>query len=89
MSLLIKGFDPPTDCKSCLISSKCSACKISESKIPDECPIIEIPTPHGNLIDEDEIYDDEFNRISLKEYDRTIIIEAEPGREKLSMLLHK
>ena len=88
MSIFIKGLDPPENCRKCYISS-CPVCQYAEPETPDECPIIEVPTPHGNLIDEDEVYDEDFLRVSLKDFDRTIVIEAEPGQEKLSTLLNK
>ncbi len=87
MSIFIKGLDPPENCRKCYISS-CPVCQYAEPETPDECPIIEVPTPHGNLIDEDEVYNNLFH-VSLKSLDRTIVIEAEPGREKLSTLLNK
>lgn len=30
---------------------------------PDDCPLIEVPTPHGRLIDADELYADMINGI--------------------------
>lgn len=87
MSIFIKGLDPPENCCECYLTF-CPIYQFADSKIPDNCPIVEVPTPHGNLIDEDEVYNNLF-RVSLKSLDRTIVIEAEPGREKLSTLLNK
>lgn len=47
MSVLIKGMDMPTDCGKCFVGDR-SICK-------DGCPIEEVPTPHGRLIDADEL----------------------------------
>ena len=66
MSVLIKGMDMPKDCWSCpmitvdpitrkrfcgktLIDIKDSFIRLSN------CPLVEIPTPHGRLIDGDEL----------------------------------
>ena len=97
MSIFIKGCSAPVNCERCPlddchlwfnpISQEWMDAAIKQR--PDECPIIEVPTPHGNLIDEDEVYDEDFLRVSLKNFDRTIVIEAEPGQEKLSTLLNK
>ena len=57
MSIIIKGMDMPTSCWGCEIFSSCptgslnECLKYVESRNPN-CPLIEIPTPHGRLIDE-------------------------------------
>ena len=71
MSILIKGIDMPKNCGSCdylrddLESSYCYLMDkdISDGTIRAEfCPLIEIPTPHGRLIDGDELCNDFSNR---------------------------
>lgn len=49
MSILIKSMDIPTSCYECPLNPLwcSSACDQSE------CPLVEIPTPHGRLIDAD------------------------------------
>lgn len=61
MSILIKGMDMPTSCEKCPLCYDYLHCSIDESlrmflynRHPD-CPLIEIPTPHGRLIDKDEL----------------------------------
>ena len=60
MSILIKGIDKPTDCGVCPFGDF-GYCNVkgerntSESGIDDDCPLVEIPTPHGRLIDIDDI----------------------------------
>ena len=64
MSILINGMKMPETCSDCLLA-KLSAtgesliCNYMLSKVPwDEkpfdCPLIEVPTPNGRLIDADE-----------------------------------
>ena len=38
---------------------------------------IEIASPHGNLIDEDEIYDVDFYKVTLTGLERRVVIGAE------------
>ena len=44
---------------------------------PECCPLVEIETPHGPLIDEDRIYDECGNRITLEWLDRVTVMEGE------------
>ena len=68
MSVLIKGMDMPESCEYCHLASevdvvqgvaygcKCTM-RIREiwcEKRPEWCPLVEMPTPHGELIDVDE-----------------------------------
>ena len=67
MSVLIKGMDMPKGCKDCPLCSEFQVCNILNKSMtiyienplwvdePDECPLVEIPTPHGDLIDRDAI----------------------------------
>lgn len=64
MSVLIKGMKMPKNCLMCQFHGfggyknefiVCSLTGRSEgqlSNVPD-CPLVEVPTPHGRLIDED------------------------------------
>ena len=62
MSVLIKGMEMPKSCSDCEIRIKCG-CRIANAsgwlnnKIDDHCPFAfaEVPTPHGRLIDADEL----------------------------------
>ena len=64
MSILIKGMDMPKNCWECCLSDidddfgRCClysgiACLTIGRQ--DNCPLVEIPTPHGNLKDESDI----------------------------------
>lgn len=64
MSILIKGIDMPKSCKECLFEqvhyvnnySRRSYCVLGAEQ--EHCPLVEIPTPHGRLIDGDELISD-------------------------------
>ena len=66
MSILIRGMDMPKNCKECdlYIEGACYAKgyrdyrSIMDMSKPDDCPLIEIPTPHGRLIDADALIAD-------------------------------
>ena len=61
MSVLIKGMEMPQRCKECdlYIDGACYAKgyrdyrSIMDMSKPADCPLIEVPTPHGRLIDAD------------------------------------
>ena len=96
MSVLIKSnVHLPRSCRDCpfnysgvcIASANCLKTKnFMKARNPD-CPIIEIPTPHGDLVDRDDLTD-EINRVTFAErYDYNVaynivtdaetIIEAE------------
>ena len=58
MSVIVKGMEMPNVCAYCFIdSSECnlhSSVNIWRERHPD-CPLIDIPTPHGRLIVEKTI----------------------------------
>ena len=55
MSVLIKGMKMPKSCSEC--GFECRAyCFLVDTVIesndrPDWCPLVEVPTPHGRLVD--------------------------------------
>ena len=61
MSILIKGMEMPENCDKCRFQSElrlyCNAMpdnfcgNTDDIERPDWCPLVEIPTPHGRLID--------------------------------------
>ena len=66
MSVLIKGMEMPKNCSTCPcfqynmfdddIDGYCKTLKtkiIDSDKYHPNCPLIEVPTPHGRLIDAD------------------------------------
>ena len=68
MSLMIKGMNMPKSCKDCpcreypKFSFESNWCCLNQKTISDvgvispNCPLIEVPTPHGRLIDADELF---------------------------------
>ena len=60
MSIILKGIDMPISCEKCPLCYDYLCCSIDDSlhmflynRHPN-CPLVEIPTPHGRLIDGDE-----------------------------------
>ena len=61
MSILIKNMDMPTDCTDCPLKIyKCDLWK--DLKATDyylhrhkDCPLVEVKTPHGDLIDKNDM----------------------------------
>ena len=56
MSVLIKGMEMPKQCGGCPLRGVCKQ-RIYIEHRPKGCPLIEVPTPHGRLIDADAIQD--------------------------------
>ena len=73
MSVMIKGMGMPNGCYDCPILQSCDGCFDFECPFnsyllwhnaedviryrPDSCPLVEIPTPHGRLIDADALHE--------------------------------
>lgn len=87
MSVLIKGMEMPKGCYECPFEvwGKCMFINYNVSGTePKSCPLVEVPSPHGRLIDASEY----INRMSNfhEEYmydvleEMPTIIEAEEGK---------
>lgn len=95
-SVMIKGMGMPNGCYDCPILQSCDGCFDFECPFnsyllwhnaedviryrPDSCPLVEIPTPHGRLIDENELLRHKYGfsqtaRVIIKTTDA--VIEAE------------
>ena len=73
MSVLIKGMEMPKSCDDCKLKEATASwwiCDITSNmneseyyadKRPSNCPLIEIPTPHGRLIDADALQLEAYN----------------------------
>jgi len=61
MSVLIKDMEMPSNCNDCdidfCIFKYEARDDISETR-SDHCPLVEVPTPHGRLIDADVLKED-------------------------------
>lgn len=64
MSVLIKGMEMPKHCWQCPFHDDMDDCILlnqscmkvwGETKHLDDCPLVEVPTPHGRLIDADAL----------------------------------
>ena len=55
MSVLIKGMEMPERCAMCFLRVGDCKQRIYMEQRPKACPLTEIPTPHGRLIDADEL----------------------------------
>lgn len=53
MSVLITGMEMPTNCRCCNLGLHCPKMQFEDSNRPDDCPLVEVPTPHGRLNDAD------------------------------------
>ena len=65
MSILIRGMKMPKNCEACDLCYDYVYCmaasnvfKINFETRPKECPLVEVPAPHGRLIDADRFEDD-------------------------------
>ena len=61
MSILIKGMEMPKKCLWCPLMY-IGFCQVTKTDVnsdlgrrADDCPIVEVPEPHGRLIDENEL----------------------------------
>ena len=68
MGVYIKGMEMPKDCTECKIKyfdkfcyPHCGITKllIAYSRTKSDCPLTEVPEPHGRLIDADKLTPDE------------------------------
>ena len=54
MSILIKGMEMQGNCGWCPLRGSCVHRIYIECR-PEDCPLIEVPEPHGDLIDRDAL----------------------------------
>ena len=82
MSILIRGMEMPKSCWRCSLSQlyekprEMLVCKITHDevlrhKIDGNCPLIEVPTPHGRLIDADAL---EVRKHEKEAYDTVVAL---------------
>lgn len=58
MSILIKGMTMPKDCESCSVAhpAECELWMTAGYRLRHkDCPLVEVPFPHGRLIDGDNV----------------------------------
>lgn len=78
MSVLIKGMEMPESCYECAYSiERVGICSITQGGCewghnrPPHCPLVELPTPHGRLIDADQLYKALTNPVTNERYTPT------------------
>ena len=93
MSILIKGMKMPRNCFECHLHSAW-ICILSNEKIlskdtgvdiekkPNWCPLVEIPTPHGRLIDADKLSNQKYENI----WTNRLIIDADDLDDALTVI---
>ena len=84
MSVLIKGMKMPKTCNECYMNIA-GTCAISAYRDdgyecvhggkPEDCPLVNVPTPHGPLIDAEEVKNAVFHHLSIK--DERYLLPAE------------
>ena len=57
MSILIRGMEMPKNCDVCFMRDACEYSMPLGKRLTD-CPLVEVPTPHGRLIDADALVRD-------------------------------
>ena len=81
MSILFKGKRMPTCCVACWAAEICRHYdRFSNYERPEHCPLVEVPEPHGDLIDRDLLCDDLYGIDGYTEKaidDAPTVIEAE------------
>ena len=58
MSVLIRGMEMPERCGQCFLRVGNCKQRIYMEQRPKNCPLVEIPTPHGRLADLDKFKSD-------------------------------
>ena len=93
MGVYIKGMSIPDNCESCAFATGFGFCLAksdnfcgytNDCKRPEWCPLVEVPEPHGDLIDKDDICfsmtngtDQDIAEEALKEVPTVIEAEGE------------
>lgn len=88
MSVLIKGMEMPCACVDCeLYEADLYWCLGAKKEVPyspvdkhaEFCPLVEVPTPHGRLVDIDEVY-----KVLSEQYHHTTDLQHTALREALA-----
>ena len=77
MGVYIKGMKMPKDCNACFLDlyDRQTYCRNGEKSL---CPLIEVKTPHGKLIDADAYFHENWLKGTSVE-DMPTVVEAEEG----------
>ena len=55
MSVIVKNMEMPERCGQCFLRVGNCKQRIYMEQRPKDCPLVEIPAPHGRLIDADKL----------------------------------
>jgi len=78
MGVYIPRAVKPTDCEYCLFNTRGGKCYLTAHDLTiNDCPLIEIPTPHGRLIDADKLKMECYRTMDELMKSTTINISAE------------
>lgn len=79
MSILIKGMEMPKNCAGCFLRvGQCSKRIYMENR-PSDCPLVEVPEPHGRLIDADalhKLFEDQWHYLQVLDWNENPTAEA-------------
>lgn len=95
MSVIIKGIRMPINCAECVCGNAQDGwCYVNELPLrrlcdgrvdisrPEWCPLVEIPTPHGRLIDADALIENaNFYETEMETKEAPTVIDAEADHE--------
>jgi len=80
--ILIRGMEMPKSCADCFLEDPYDGynCRIIPKSAnwglgerPSWCPLVEVPTPHGDLIDRDALRDNNCDVFEINGADGTIL----------------
>lgn len=80
MSILIRGMEMTKNCDVCFMRDACEYSMPLGKRLTD-CPLVEVPTPHGRLIDADALLEKKNTHIDVLadwRYVRVSTIEDAP-----------
>ena len=90
MGIYIKGMEMPNCCEQCFLVSECKRRHYEvftvdggyiTRLVKDDCPLTEVPEPHGKLIDADKLYATVQSNESADAYVRFLLRHSPTVRE--------
>lgn len=83
MAILVEGIDMPKNCDKCPLNSTCVYSLYMPlyhtEKRHSDCPLIEVPEPHGRLIDADalhKLFEDQWHYLQVLDWNENPTAEA-------------
>ena len=77
MSILISGMNKPKSCLECpFFNGATNYCSVVQYSLRNDqviltspCPLVEVPTPHGDLVDRDVVAENIRQRLGIRNLD--------------------